>query len=198
MRKLLMDQDAVNSFRKSLQRAKTARSIFELQYGNGKNILLKSFGKDRTIESSNYVDVTPDTFRDRRDILIASTQGGELVSLRDWLQEDLAHTSKGEILKVGTTIQRIAGREGSHIINPIGDDRENVAIAFFSKKPTPNELKSTDFNRTNPWRQFIIDAGMRLLSATSRSGEQLIEHSIDVPSAKSAPTTIRMQKIRKQ
>ena len=122
LRKLLMDQDAVNSFRKSILRAKTARSIFELQFGNGKNIFLKSFGTVRKIESSAYVDVTPDTYRDRQDILFAATQGGELVSLRDWLQEDLAHTSKGEVLKVGTTIQRVAGREGSHIINPIGDD----------------------------------------------------------------------------
>ena len=196
LRKLLADQSAVNSFRKSMQRAKTARSIFELHYGNGKNIFLRSFGTVRKTDTDDFVNITPDTYHVRQDILFAATQGGELVSLRDWLEEDLAHTSKGEVLKVGTAIKRIVGREGSHIINPIGDDREDIAVAFFPSKPTLEELSNTDFNRTNPWRQFVIDAGMRLLSATFPSGKSLIEHSIDIPNSQSSHGTIRMQKRR--
>ena len=171
LRKLLVDKDAVASFRRSIRRAKSANSVFELQYGNGKNIMLKSFS--RRIESSEYVDITPNVYSDRRDILYSATCAGNLVPLGEWLDEYLAYSRNGEILKVGTAIKYIAGKEGSHIINPVRDKREDIGITFFSSEPTPDQLERQDFNATDPWRQFAIDAGMRLLSATTKAGDRL-------------------------
>ena len=43
LRKLLLDRNAVSSFRKSIRRAKNSKNLLELHFGKGKNILLKSF-----------------------------------------------------------------------------------------------------------------------------------------------------------
>ena len=197
LRKLLVDRNAVSSFQKSLEGARSARNLFELNYGSGKSIFLKSFRRSGTSSADGYVDVTPDVYAVREDILYAATRGGTLVTLHQWLGEYLAHDGKGQILKVGTAIRYIAGKEGSHIINPVEDIRENVGIAFYPHEPTPEELESTDFNRTNPWRQFAIDAGMRLLASTYESGERVIEHAIDVPETSTTYRPMRMQKRRR-
>ena len=194
LRKLLVDVDAVQSFRKSTSRAKGARNLIELHYGNGRNIRLKSFRPSKVGVASDFVDVTPDTYAFREDILHAATHDATLVSLRTWLDEDLAYDRNGRILKVGTTIKYIAGREGAHIINPVGDARDDASIAFFDKQPSPHELENTDFNQSNPWRQFVIDAGMRLLEAKFTSGERLVEHTIDMPTVRREESTIRLQK----
>lgn len=198
LRKILVDKDGVASFRKSIKRAKSANSLFELHYGNGRKILLRSFVPDRTGETSDYMDVTPDIYRAREDILYCATHGGKLVSLHEWLKEHLACTRDGAMLKVGTAIMYIAGKEGSHIINPVGDKREDIGIAFTSRELTPKEVVDLDFNYANPWRQFVIDAGMRLLAATDASGRRLVEHAINIPEMPSPPQTMRMQKKKKR
>ena len=197
LRKLLVDKEAVASFRRSIRRAKSAKSLLELNYGSGKNIFLKSFRRAGTPATDSYVDVTPDVYPVREDILYAATHGGTLVAIHEWLEEYLAYGSNGQILKVGTAIRYIAGKEGSHIINPVGDEREDIGIAFFSQEPTLEEIQNTDFNRTNPWRHFVIDAGMRLLAATYASGERVIEHTINVPETSNTYRPIRMQKRRR-
>ena len=197
LRKLLVDKDAVASFQRSIRRAKSARNLLELNYGSGKRIFLKSFCRTEKFATDDYVDVTPDVYAVRMDILYAATHGGTLVDLHEWLGEYLAYGSKGQVLKVSTAIRYIAGKEGSHIINPVRDEREEIGIAFFSQEPTPDELENTDFNRTNPWRQFVIDAGMRLLASTYASGERFIEHAIAVPETSNTYQPIRMQKRRR-
>lgn len=197
LRKLLMDKNAVASFQNSISRAKNVKNLLELYYGNGRKILLKSFRKVQQLGTDDFIDVTPDVYRTREDLLYYATHGGSLVSLRKWLEEHLAYTRNGEILKVGTAIKYIAGTEGSHIINPVRDEREDIGIAFSSKHPTPENIKDIDFNRTNPWRQFIIDAGMRLLAATRVSGDRIFEHTIDIPEAPNHLGTIRVQKRKK-
>ena len=196
LRKILVDKDGVASFWKSIKRAKSANSLFELHYGNGSKILLKSFGLVGKGETGDYMDVTPDIYSAREDILYCATHGGRLVSLPEWLKEHLACTRNGEMLKVGTAIKYIAGKEGSHIINPVGDKREDLGIAFASREPTPKEVSELDFNYSNPWRQFVIDAGMRLLAATDASGGRLVEHAINIPERLRIPQTMRMQKKR--
>ncbi len=194
LRKLLMDKDATASFQRSIKQAKSAKNLLELRYGNGRKILLRSFPAVRKPETDDFMDVTPTVYITRKDLLYCATHGGSLVSLRKWLEEYLAYTRNGEILKVGTAINYIAGREGSHIINPVGDKREDIGIAFSSEEPTLEKVKNMDFSKTDSWRQFVIDAGMRLLAATYVSGDRLFEHTIDIPEMPDNPKTIRMQK----
>lgn len=198
LRKLLLDKDAASSFRKSVRRAKNVKSLLELQYGKGKNIRLQSFIRSMVNGADDFMDVTPDIYAVRTDILYAATQGDNRVPLNEWLEEHLVHASNGQVLKVGTTIKHIAGKEGSHIINPVGDMREDVAIAFFSEEPTPEAIEDTDFNRSNPWRQFAIDAGMRLLAATYASGTSLFDHSVDIPKTSRTYRPIRMRRKRRK
>ena len=194
LRKILVDKNAVASFRKSIARAKRAKCLLELHYGNGRHIFLHSFRRLGKAERDDYVDITPDIYPVREHILYAATHDGKLVSLHEWLEEDLAYTENGEVLKVGTAIKHIAGQEGSHIINPVGDKRVDVGIAFLSEEPKPDVIENIDFNHSNPWRQFVIDAGMRLLGATSSMGDGLIPHTIDVPQVPSTDGTFRMQR----
>ena len=198
LRKLLVDRRATASFQKSILRAKNIECLLELHYGNGKKIFLQSFCPPGKTAADNYVDITPNIYRAREDILYAATHGGPQVSLREWLDEHLAYTRKGHILKVGTAIKHIAGREGSHIINPVGDKREDIGIAFVSEEPQPEDIRNIDFNQTNPWRQFVIDTGMRLLEATFASGDRLLEHTIDVPKTSLTDQRIRMQRKRRK
>lgn len=202
LRKLLMDKDAVRSFHKSIDRAEKAHSLFELQYGNRRDIFLKSFSPQQKIQADNYVDVTPDIYPDREDVLICAIKDGTRVSLKEWLNESVAFSKNGEALNVGTMIKYIAGKEGSHIINPVGDKREDVKIGFRSGPPTEEEIDSITFKITDPWRQFIIDAGMRLLSATNEKGKSLIVHSIEIPDTLSTRSdltyTVRIQRKRKR
>ena len=197
LRKLLVDKNAVASFRKSIARAKRAKCLLELHYGNGRHIFLKSFRPLRKPERDDYVDITPDVYPVREHILYAATHEGKLVSLHEWL-EDIAYTGNGEVLKVGTAIKHIAGHEGSHIINPVGDKRVDVGIAFLSEEPKPDVIENIDFNHSNPWRQVVIDAGMRLLAATSSTGDGLILHTIDVPQIPSTDRTVRIQRTRQK
>ena len=111
------------------------RSLFELQYGGGKNILLRSFMADpenqERSESEDYVAVSPRIYANRTDILSGATRGGRLVSLPVWLDEPFVHNSDGAVLKVRTVLKDIADREGAHIISRRGrDKRDDVRIAF--------------------------------------------------------------------
>ncbi len=198
LRKLLVDRRATASFQKSIPRAKHTEDLLELPYGTGQKIRLQSFCPPRKTATDNYVDIPPNIYRIRADILSAATHGGPRVSLRAWLDEHLAYTRKGQILKVGTAIKHIAGREGSHIINPGGEERENIESAFVSEEPQPEAISNIDFNQTNPWRQLGIDAGMRLLEATCASGDRLLEHTIDVPETSLTDQRIRMQRKRRK
>lgn len=198
LRKLLTDRNAARSFAKSISQAKNANNVLEVFYGNGKRIFLKSFVNGKPDSSDSYGDVTPNIYRIPEDILYSATHGDHRVTLRDWLVEDLTHDRSGRVLNVGTVIKHIADREGSHIINPSGDQREDIAIAFFNKQPSAAVIEDTDFNRWNPWRQFIIDAGMRLLDAKFKSGIGLIEHNIDIPAMQRDESTLRLQKRMRQ
>ena len=194
LRKLLTDRNAASSFAKSISRAKKSKNIFELRYGSGRHILVKSFRQSNVSSTGSYADVTPDIYPTRQDILHAAVHSGDPVPLRAWLDEELAYGRSGGIWKVNTVIKHIAGNEGSHIINPVGDPREDVAVAFFPRRPSPIELEETDFNQFNPWRQFVIAAGMKLLEAKFANGPRLVEHTIDVPTARRDERTLRIQK----
>ena len=196
LRKLLLDRNAVSSFKKSISRAKNARCLLELHFGNGRKIFLRSFGAVRPAGLGDFGDVTPSVYMEREDIIYAAANEGKPTSLHEWLKEDLAFVSKGQIWNVHTALGHMAGREGSHIINPVGDAREarvDVAITFLSEVPKPEEMPTIDFNQYNPWRQFVIEAGMRLLCASFPSGNQLFEHNIDIPAVRLNPQALRIQ-----
>jgi len=99
-------------------------------------------------------------------------------------------------MKVGKTIDYIAGREGAHIIDPTGDIREDIGIAFLSREPTPENIPNIVFNHSDAWRQFVINAGMRLLATRTRSGSSLLNHTIDVRRVEGSHRTFRIQKKR--
>jgi len=143
------------------------------------------------------VDITPNIYKTREEILYAATHGAGRVSLNKWLKEPLVYSKKGQILNVRAAIKYIAGREGSHIINPATDkEREDVAISFSVVRPTMEDIRNTDFDQWNPWQQFAIDAGMRLLNAKHKSGDRLFAHTISVPRTSGASQTMRIQKRR--
>lgn len=198
LRKLLLDTNAANSFAPRGRKGKKKRSLFELHYGNGKNILVRSFmpqqeDKKRP-ESNDYVAVSPNAYPNRTDILWTATHGGKLVTLPVWLDEPFVYNDDGAVMKVRTVLQHIADREGAHIISSKGrDKREDVRIAFSTGPVKAEDVPSLDF--VEHWEQFVIDSGMRLLdSRRSTSGHPLIAHGIAVPERH--VTTTRLEKIR--
>lgn len=180
MRKLLLDTNAAASFTKD---KKNKMSLFELFYGNGKNILLQSFleilkGEQRT-ESNNRVPVTPTIYFSRSDILCEAMYDDNLVSLPKWIEEPFVYDNfLGTVQTPRMILNYMAGKEGSHIINPKKTDiRKGPQMALTDRIPTSSELP--DF--PNHWAQFIIDAGMRLLNARRASDKKfLIKHDIVV------------------
>ena len=198
LRKLLLDTNAAASFAPRSRKQKRKRNLFELQYGSGKNILLRSFMPDpknqKGSQSQEYVAVSPSIYANRIDILCGATHGGRLVTLPDWLDEPFVHNNDGAVLKVRTVLQDIGDREGAHIISLKGrDKREDVRIAFAPGPVNGEDVTSLDY--VEHWEQFVIDAGMRLLDARSSTDEQpLIAHGIDVPPRQI--NTTRVEKIR--
>ena len=199
LRKLLLDANSAESFApKKRKKKRRSRSLFELQYGRGENILLRSFMPDpkdqESSESEKYIAVSPNIYADRIDILSEATREGSLVTLPVWLEEPFVHNNDGGVLKVRTVLHDIADKEGAHIINLKGKDkREDVRIAFATEHVSGEDVASLDY--IEHWEQFVIDAGMRLLNArSSTDGYLLIAHGIDVPE-KQVKTT-RVEKIR--
>ena len=198
LRKLLLDTNAAASFAPRSRKKKRKRSLFELQYGIGKNILLRSFmpepQEQERSESEAYMAVSPSIYANRIDILCGATRGGRLVTLPVWLDEPFVHNNDGAVLKVRTVLQDIGGREGAHIISLKGrDKREDVRIAFAPGPVNGEDVTSLDY--LEHWEQFVIDAGMRLLDArSSTDGHTLIAHGIDVPEMQ--VKTTRIEKIR--
>ena len=198
LRKLLLDTNAAASFAPGRRKKNRKRSLFELKYGSGKNILLRSFMADgesqERSESEEYVAVSPRIYANRIDILNGATRDGRLVTLPVWLDEPFVHNNDGAVLKVRTVLQDIADREGAHIISLKGrDKREDVRIALAPGPVNGEDVTSLDY--VEHWEQFAIDAGMRLLDArSSTDGHPLIAHGIDIPPRQ--VKTIRVEKIR--
>ncbi|MYB48628.1 MAG: hypothetical protein F4X72_05060 [Dehalococcoidia bacterium] len=198
LRKLLLDTNAAASFAPKSRGNKNKRSLFELHYGRGKNILVRSFMPDtedqKRSESEDYMAVSPSIYKSRIDILCGATSGSRLVALPIWLDEPFVHNDDGAVLKVRTVLQDIADKEGAHIIRLAGrDKREDVRVAFAPGPVSGEDIASLDY--VEHWEQFVIDAGMRLLDArSSTNGHPLIAHGIDVPDRK--VQTTKVEKIR--
>ena len=198
LRKLLLDTNAAASFAPRSRTKKRKRSLFELQYGSGKNILLQSFmpepQEQKRSEAEDYIAVSPRIYASRIDILCGATRGDRLVTLPVWLDEPFVHNNHGAVLKVRTVLEEIADREGSHIISLKGrDKREDVRIAFAPSPVSGEDVTSLEY--VEHWEQFVIDAGMRLLDArSSTDGHSLVAHGIDVPERQIETT--RVEKIR--
>ena len=196
LRKLLLDTNAAASFAPKGRKSKKNKSLYELHFGSGKYIHLRSFmpAPEDQKKAENYVTVSPNVYSSRIDILCNAMQGGSMVPLHDWLNEPFVHNNNGAVMKVRTVLQNIADKEGAHIIN-LGerDKRADVRIAFPPGPVRGEEVTSLDF--VEHWEQFVIDAGMRLLDARRPTdGHPLIEHGIDVPERQVRP--IRIEKIR--
>ena len=198
LRKLLLDTNAAASFAPKVKKGKNKRSLFELHYGSGKNILVRSFIPEQadkeSPESNDYVAVSPNIYPNRTDILWTATHGGRLVNLLAWLDEPFVHNNSGAVMKVRTVLHYIAGKEGAHIISSKGrDEREDVRIAFSASLVATEDVPSLEF--VEHWEQFVIDAGMRLLDARrAANGHPLIAHGVSVPERQ--VTTTRLEKIR--
>ena len=196
LRKLLLDTNAAASFAAKGRKSKKNKSLFELQFGSGKYLHLRSFIPDPVNQkrAEDYIAVTPNVYANRIDILCNAMHGGRMVTLPAWLNEPFVHNSNGTVMKVRTVLQNIADKEGAHIINlSERDKRTDVRIAFAPGPVKGEDVTSLDF--VEHWEQFVIDAGMRLLDARrSTDGHSLIEHGIDVPERQ--VTTTRIEKIR--
>ena len=194
LRKLLLDTNAAASFVPRSRKKNRMRTLFELQYGNGNNILLRSFMPDpeneEKSESGDYIPVTPNIYANRIEILCGATHGGSFVTLPVWLDEPFVYDNDGAVLKVRTVLKNIADREGAHIINLKGKDkREPAGLAFPSGPIKPEDAPFMDF--VEHWEQFVIDAGMRLLDARRSTDERpLIAHGIDVPERQVMPAIV--------
>lgn len=181
LRKLLLDKNASATFIDKGQ--DNNKSLFELYYGDGTGILLQSFLNPREetkkTESNSYT-VTSAFYGNRIDILKKPIGKNNLVSLTQWLDEPLFyHNSKAQTLRA--VLNHIAGKEGSHIINPRKNDITSFAIAVLEGPITPSNLPLLVASNDN-WNQLIIDAGMRLLNARKASDKNfLIKHGIVVP-----------------
>ena len=195
LRKLLLDTNAASSFEK-VRSKKNKRNLFELYYGNGKNIYLRSFlsprGKERTSAPKNYMDVSPNIYKNRSDILYIATHERDLVKLSEWLDEAFVYDRNGSIMKVRTVLGRIADKEGAHIISTRKDDREDIRIAFAGGPPSLEEAES--LNYIEHWEQFVIDAGMRLLDSRKIDGSLIMQHNIAILTMSEKP--MRLQKVK--
>ena len=196
LRKLLLDTNAAASFATKGRKRKKNRSLYELRFGSGKYIYLRSFMPDPEDQqgSREYMAVSSNVYTNRIDILRKATHGGRMVSLPVWLDEPFVHSNDGTVMKVRTVLQDIANKEGAHVIRLEGRDRRtNARIAFTSGPVTTKDVTTLDF--LEHWEQFVIDAGMRLLDARRLAdGDPLIEHGINVPERQ--VRTTRIEKIR--
>lgn len=189
LRKLLLDTNAAASFLPKSKKRKRQRNrnLFELRYGNGQNILLRSFVPNpqtkREREARDWLSVTPPIYRNRIDILAQATQRARLVRLPIWLNEPFVFDHEGVAMRVGDVIKDIADKEGAHIISSRGREPKgdrDIGIAFITTMPEPEDLPSQDF--VKHWEQFVIDAGMRLLNAQyAATGQRVVAHGLTVP-----------------
>ena len=188
LRKLLLDKNAAKSFSKSL--GESAKSVFELYYGNGSSIFVKSFATKKELKDKDDFIVTPAIYFERRDILYHATKQGQRVDVHVWLNEPLAFSPSGKIISVGTAINLISGKEGAHIIDPRGSEWMKVGLNLSDFASTSENIASLYYH--NPWRQFIIDSGMRLLEAVDDKSDKLINHDVEIPTHAIVSKTARL------
>ena len=142
LRKLLLDKNAPRTF---INKEETGnKSLFELYYGDGTEILLQSFlsPKENTkkTESNNYNTVTSALYLNRIDILRKAMAENNLVNLTQWLNESLFyHETKAQTLRV--VLKHMADKEGAHIINPKKNDiTRSISIAIINEPITPSNV----------------------------------------------------------
>ncbi len=183
LRKLLLDKNAPATFIEKGK--KNNKSLFELYYGDGADILLQSFlnPRENTKKTeSNSHTVTSAFYLNRVDILHKAIGESNLVSLNQWLDEPLLyHKSKLQTLHM--ILNHIADKEGAHIINPEKrkDNIMGTTITLVSEPITSSNVPFLVASDNN-WTQFIIDVGMRLLNARKASDKKfLIKHNIIIP-----------------
>ena len=180
LRKLLLDNNASASFDK--KEKQNCKSIFELYYGT--DILLKSFLEFKKDQSKSNSDVffrqcTPNGYIRREDILYhAISNNSKLVPLRKWLNEPFVYHESGAGYTPYKLLNHMAGKEGAHIINPKKGDITGPAISILHKD-TPN--LPLGIASINCWKDFVIDAGVRLLNARRMTDKNfIIEHDLIV------------------
>lgn len=182
LRKLLLDARAAASFNPSHKKKKIRRNVFELHFGKGEFIQLRSFmpDPDTQEEDNDLIDVMPFAYLNKVDILSRALHYGNMVTLPSWLEEPFTRSYTGSVLKVGTALKYIADKEGSHIIKPNATNFR--AFPRVGVLPYSQADKATESDMIDHWEQFVIDAGMRLLDARRKTdGRSLIAHGIHVP-----------------
>lgn len=191
LRKLLLDKSASATFIEKGK--KNNKSLFELYYGDGTDILLRSFlnpRKNTKKTESNSHTVTSTLYLNRADILHKAMGEKNLINLNQWLDEPLLyHKSKLQTLRM--VLNHIADKEGAHIINPEKrkDNIMGTAITLISEPITSSNVAFLVASDNN-WTQLIIDAGMRLLNARRASDKSfLIGHDIVIPKDYSSAQT---------
>ena len=177
LRKLLADRNAVNSYQKDIGRARNAKNLFELRFGNMDQIYVGSFALEPSPDSN---PVTPPVHYPRIGILQGArdTLSALPATLNHWLTEFVCYDSNYKPMNVVDAIKHVAGREGSHAINPAKDRRLRLGftVSVQSQTGTGEQLECDD-----GWQHLIIGAGMRLLLAEDSNGRPLIQHDIDIP-----------------
>ena len=184
LRKLLLDKKASASFVEKGK--KNNKSLFELYYGDGTEILLRSFLTQQENVKKTEVSqtVTSALHLDRISILRKAKGDNNLVSLTQWLNEPLFYyEEKPQTLR--KVLKHIANKEGAHVVNPNSikkkDNITGTAIALVSEPITSSNVEFLVASNKN-WNQLIIEAGMRLLNAKKASDRSfLIKHDIVIP-----------------
>lgn len=181
LRTLLADDASAQSFV-----PKTKRNLFELCWGPGTKIHVQSFDVKAPSDLS-YI-VPPALYRYPTDIVWYASQDSHLVSLSQWLSEYpiTNHPEAKAAGNVGDTLRWIASNSGAHAFNKNNDPRHDMVVAL----PTDDEIAKLgsqgvlDKYYGLNWEQFVVDAGMRLLSArVNRRGQmvRLFDHGVPIP-----------------
>ena len=150
LRKLLADKDAVRSFDKSSNH----ECLYALQFPGIQRPYLNGF------QSTNNV-ACPRLVTDRmnrlclQDLLYYGAQRDSLVPLNEWLSTTSVYLGmKLDKVELRSAIRKLAGKEGSHIIN---QDLKTMSFALSSS------IEKADFSLA--WKCLIVDIAIRLLCA---------------------------------
>ena len=179
LRTLLLDNHSARSWRRE-----TSLSMFELCFGAGNGIFLRSF-LDESSRGSRSPVRTLLLYPDPTAIIWQASRDSDPVSLSNWQQELLLVDVKGKEWDVRKVLQWMGDKSGAHVLNDKDDPRADLIFGLAPPDASQRDLQQLlDNSYGREWEHFVIDAGMRLLSArTNRRGQlaPMLRHDVTIP-----------------
>ena len=164
LRKLLADRNAVRSFDKDSNHS----CLYAMRFTGAHRPHLNGF------RSTDNV-ACPSMPLDRRnrpcfqDLLHHGAQRDSLMPLNEWLTRTSVYLGMDlDKVELGRAIRKLAGKEGSHIIN---EELKGMSFAM-SPSHEAEDVQNADYELA--WKFLVVDLAVRLLCAVRANGRTLV------------------------